>query len=101
MSLCHIRSLAKNQNSLRPIAPVLQGSGSESKESASRDLLERAYNDFTGDGVHLASRRSHAEIRCALLRIAASARAVQGIDQNVRLNRALWLLADGMRKLEA
>jgi hypothetical protein len=23
---------------------------------------------------------------------------VQGIDQNLRLNRALWLLADGMRR---
>jgi len=28
-------------------------------------------------------------------------RPVQGIDQNVRLNRALWLLADGMRQLKA
>jgi hypothetical protein len=28
-------------------------------------------------------------------------RAVQGIDQNVRLNRALWLLADGLRQLKA
>ncbi|WP_320442711.1 integrase arm-type DNA-binding domain-containing protein [Herbaspirillum sp. alder98] len=27
-------------------------------------------------------------------------RAVQGIDQNIRLNRALWLLADGMRQLK-
>jgi hypothetical protein len=27
-------------------------------------------------------------------------RPVQGIDQNVRLNRALWLLADGMRRLK-
>jgi len=26
---------------------------------------------------------------------------VQGIDQNLRLNRALWLLADGMRQLKA
>jgi len=26
---------------------------------------------------------------------------VQGIDQNLRLNRALWLLADGMRALKA
>ena len=25
----------------------------------------------------------------------------QGIDQSVRLNRALWLLADGLRKLKA
>lgn len=30
-----------------------------------------------------------------------STRAVQGIDQNLRLNRALWLLADGMRQLKA
>ncbi|QKR61308.1 DUF932 domain-containing protein [Pseudomonas aeruginosa] len=28
-------------------------------------------------------------------------RSVQGIDQNIRLNRALWLLADGMRQLKA
>lgn len=28
-------------------------------------------------------------------------RAVQGIDQNLRLNRALWLLADGLRQLKA
>jgi len=26
---------------------------------------------------------------------------VQGIDQNLRLNRALWLLAEGMRQLKA
>ncbi|VTU33672.1 hypothetical protein H6CHR_04048 [Variovorax sp. PBL-H6] len=30
-----------------------------------------------------------------------STRPVQGIDQNLRLNRALWLLADGMRRLKA
>jgi hypothetical protein len=28
-------------------------------------------------------------------------REVQGIDQNLRLNRALWMLADGMRQLKA
>ena len=28
-------------------------------------------------------------------------RPVQGIDHNLRLNRALWLLADGMRQLKA
>jgi hypothetical protein len=28
-------------------------------------------------------------------------RPVQGIDQNLKLNRALWQLADGMRKLKA
>lgn len=28
-------------------------------------------------------------------------RPVQGIDQNIKLNRALWLLADGMRQLKA
>ena len=30
-----------------------------------------------------------------------STRPVQGIDTNLRLNRALWLLADGMRQLKA
>jgi hypothetical protein len=28
-------------------------------------------------------------------------RPVQGIDTDIRLNRALWLLADGMRQLKA
>lgn len=28
-------------------------------------------------------------------------RAVTGIDQNVKLNRALWVLAEEMRKLKA
>jgi hypothetical protein len=28
-------------------------------------------------------------------------RAVNGIDQNLKLNRALWVLADEMRKLKA
>ncbi|MNR39035.1 hypothetical protein D3C85_1571990 [compost metagenome] len=28
-------------------------------------------------------------------------REVQGIDQGVKLNRALWMLAEGMRKLKA
>ncbi|KZK32396.1 hypothetical protein A4F85_01160 [Delftia sp. GW456-R20] len=28
-------------------------------------------------------------------------RAVEGIDQNIKLNRALWMLADGMAKLKA
>ena len=27
-------------------------------------------------------------------------RPVEGIDQNVKLNRALWMLADGMRRLK-
>ncbi len=30
-----------------------------------------------------------------------STRPVQGINQNLRLNRTLWLLADGMRQLKA
>ena len=28
-------------------------------------------------------------------------REVQGIDQSIKLNRALWVLAEGMRKLKA
>ena len=28
-------------------------------------------------------------------------RPVQGIDQNLRLNRALWMLAEGMRQLKS
>jgi len=27
-------------------------------------------------------------------------RAIQGIDQNVKVNRALWLLAEGMKQLK-
>ncbi|SCY54100.1 protein of unknown function [Nitrosospira sp. Nsp13] len=32
---------------------------------------------------------------------ATTTRAVTGIDQNVRINRALWMLAEEMRKLKA
>lgn len=32
---------------------------------------------------------------------ATTTRPVQGIDQNVKLNRALWLLAEEMRRLKA
>jgi hypothetical protein len=32
---------------------------------------------------------------------ASSTRPVQGIDSDMRLNRALWLLADGLRQLKA
>jgi hypothetical protein len=32
---------------------------------------------------------------------ATTTRAVTGIDQNVKLNRALWVLAEEMRKLKA
>jgi hypothetical protein len=32
---------------------------------------------------------------------AVSTRAVTGIDQNVKLNRALWMLADAMRQMKA
>jgi hypothetical protein len=30
-----------------------------------------------------------------------STRAVQGIDSDIRLNRSLWLLAEGIRQLKA
>ena len=32
---------------------------------------------------------------------ATTTRAVTGIDQNVKINRALWVLAEEMRKLKA
>jgi hypothetical protein len=30
-----------------------------------------------------------------------STRPIQGIDQNVKINRALWMLAEGMKRLKA
>jgi hypothetical protein len=30
-----------------------------------------------------------------------STRPITGIDQNVKLNRALWMLADAMRQMKA
>ena len=32
--------------------------------------------------------------------LAVSTRAINGIDQNVSLNRALWTLAEGMQRLK-
>jgi hypothetical protein len=34
-------------------------------------------------------------------RRAMSTRPITGIDQNVKLNRALWMLADAMRQMKA
>lgn len=39
--------------------------------------------------------------RAATMAAGSKTRPVQGIDSDIRLNRALWLLADGMRALKA
>lgn len=54
-------------------------------------VFNRTQENLTKGGLH----------GCAANGRRQSTRPVQGIDQNIRLNRALWLLADGMRALKA
>jgi hypothetical protein len=51
--------------------------------------FNRVQENLTKGGLHGRSRSGRA----------MSTRAVTGIDQNVKLNRALWVLADAMRQL--
>jgi len=63
-------------------------------EDRSDDLwtvFNKLQENLTRGGLHGRSRSGRA----------MSTRAVTGIDQNVKLNRALWVLADAMRRLKA
>ena len=63
-------------------------------EDRSDDLwttFNRVQENLTRGGLHGRSRSGRA----------MSTRPVTGIDQNVKLNRALWVLADAMRRLKA
>lgn len=54
-------------------------------------VFNRVQENLTKGGLHGRSRTGRA----------ISTRPVTGIDQNVKLNRALWMLADAMRKMKA
>ena len=69
-------------------------------------LASRRFDDNRPDLWSAFTRVQENLVRGGLLGRAANGRRhrtrpVQGIDQNVRLNRALWLLADGMQRLKA
>jgi len=72
----------------------------------SQILMPRRFDDRRPDLWSIFNRTQENLIKGGLNGRAAngrrqSTRPVQGIDQNLRLNRALWLLADGMRQLKA
>ena len=54
-------------------------------------VFNRVQENMTKGGLHGRSRSGRA----------MSTRPVTGIDQNVKLNRALWMLAESMRQLKA
>ena len=54
-------------------------------------VFNRTQENLTKGGLHGRSSNGRRQ----------STRPVQGIDSDIRLNRALWLLADGMRSLKA
>jgi hypothetical protein len=54
-------------------------------------VFNRVQENLTKGGLHGRSRSGRA----------MSTRPITGIDQNVKLNRALWMLADAMRQLKA
>jgi hypothetical protein len=69
-------------------------------------LASRRFDDNRPDLWSVFNRTQENLVRGGLLGRTANGRRqhtrpVQGIDQNVRLNRALWLLADGMQRLKA
>ncbi|AZU14292.1 hypothetical protein AC611_16760 [Xanthomonas phaseoli pv. phaseoli] len=69
-------------------------------------LAPRRFDDRRSDLWSVFNRVQENIVRGGLSARAANGRRqrtreVQGIDQNIRLNRALWILADGMRQLKA
>jgi hypothetical protein len=54
-------------------------------------VFNRIQENLTKGGLHGRSRNGRA----------MSTRPITGIDQNVKLNRALWMLADAMRQMKA
>ena len=54
-------------------------------------VFQRVQENLTKGGLHGRSRSGRS----------MSTRPITGIDQNVKLNRALWMLADAMRQLKA
>jgi hypothetical protein len=74
--------------------------------SEAQILAPRRYDDDRSDLWSLFNRVQENLVKGGLSSRSARGRVqhtrpVQGIDQNVRLNRALWLLAEGMRRLKA
>lgn len=72
----------------------------------SQILMPRRFNDRRPDLWSVFNRTQENLTQGGLCGLSANGRRqqtrpVQGIDQNIRLNRALWLLADGMRQLKA
>ena len=73
--------------------------------SENQVLTPRRYDDRGADLWSVFNRAQENLLRGGLLGRSANGhrqrtRPVQGIDQDVKLNRALWLLADGMRELK-
>lgn len=69
-------------------------------------LMPRRYNDNEADLWSMFNRAQENLIKGGLSSRAANGRRqqtrpVQGIDQNLRLNRALWMLAEGLRQLKS
>ncbi|MHA7685500.1 DUF932 domain-containing protein [Cupriavidus sp. PET2-C1] len=74
--------------------------------TASQVLMPRRLDDRRADLWSVFNRTQENLIKGGLSARAANGRRqrtrpVQGIDSDIRLNRALWLLADGMRQLKA
>lgn len=72
----------------------------------SQILMPRRYDDSRRDLWSVFNRTQENLIKGGLSARAANGRRqttrpVQGIDNGIRLNRALWLLADGLRQLKA
>ncbi len=69
----------------------MQAKRSEDRASDLWTTFNRVQENMTKGGVH---GRNHTGRR-------VTTRPINGIDQNVKVNRALWVLAEEMRKLRA
>jgi len=69
----------------------LQAKRGEDRSGELWTTFHRAQENMTKSGVHGRSRTGRR----------VTTRLINGIDQNVKVNRALWVLAEEMRKLRA
>ncbi|MCL4777289.1 MAG: DUF932 domain-containing protein [Gammaproteobacteria bacterium] len=82
-----------NADTTAPITErqVLQVRRHDDSRSDLWSVFNRTQENLIKGGLHGRNRNGHRQ----------KTRPVQGIDQSLRLNRALWLLADGLRQLKA
>lgn len=89
-----IARYGEDQSPLRP-EQVIEPRRHEDRDHSLWTTLSVAQENLVRGGLLGQKRNSQGRIR------RSTTRAINGIDQNVTLNRALWTLAEGMQRLKA